>query len=100
MQANATQSIVDLQRTDPYAFYRSIGSPKFIVAPMVDQSELPYRMLTRRYKADLCYTPMLHSRIFSESETYRKEFFCPHPEDRPLSVQFCGNQPDTLLKAA
>jgi hypothetical protein len=37
--------------SDKYAFYRSIGSPKFIVAPMVDQSELPYRMLTRKYKA-------------------------------------------------
>jgi len=72
--------------TDRYAFYRSIGSPKFIVAPMVDQSELPYRMLTRKYGAQLCYTPMLHARLFTENEKYRQEFFCPNPEDRPLSV--------------
>jgi tRNA-dihydrouridine synthase 1 len=43
---------------------------------------------------------MFHSRLFSESESYRKEFFAPHPEDRPLAVQFCGNDPDILLKAA
>jgi tRNA-dihydrouridine synthase 1 len=53
---------------------------------MVDQSELPYRMLTRKYGANLCYTPMFHSRMFAEGEGYRKEFFCPHPEDRPLVV--------------
>jgi tRNA-dihydrouridine synthase 1 len=43
---------------------------------------------------------MLHSRLFAEGEGYRKEFFCPNPEDRPLCVQFCANDPDTLLKAA
>jgi len=72
--------------SDKYAFFKSIGSPQFIVAPMVDQSELPYRMLTRKYKAQLCYTPMFHSRLFAESENYRKENFTPSPEDRPLVV--------------
>lgn len=95
-----TNLIQQSSDTDRYAFFRSIGSPKFIVAPMVDQSELPYRMLTRKYGANLCYTPMLHSRMFAEGEGYRKEFFTPNPEDRPLCVQFCGNDPATLLKAA
>lgn len=56
-----------------WAFFRSIGSPKYWVAPMVDQSELPFRMLCRKYGATGAYTPMLHARIFSECEKYR---FC------------------------
>lgn len=67
---------------------------------MVEQSELPYRMLVRKYGAHICYTPMFHSRLFSQSADYRKKNFKPHKEDRPLVVQFCANDPDTLLKAA
>jgi len=83
-----------------YAFWESIGSPKLVAAPMVDQSELAFRMLCRRYGTDLCYTPMFHSRLFSTSAKYRKEQWSTCDGDRPLFVQFCGDDPDTLLAAA
>ncbi|WVZ78538.1 hypothetical protein U9M48_026233 [Paspalum notatum var. saurae] len=83
-----------------WAHWRRLGSPRLMVAPMVDNSELPFRMLCRRYGADAAYTPMLHSRIFSENDKYRSMEFTTCKEDRPLFVQFCANDPDILLQAA
>lgn len=58
-----------------WAYWNGLGRPKLIVAPMVDNSELPYRLLCRKYGAQAAYTPMLHSRIFSENEKYRSQEF-------------------------
>ncbi|CAD8110320.1 unnamed protein product [Paramecium sonneborni] len=83
-----------------WQFYRKLGSPKFICAPMVDQSELAFRMLTRKYGTTLAYTPMLNSKIMVESKTFKDEFFTTCPEDRPLFAQLCGHNPQILIKAA
>ncbi|KAJ4292314.1 tRNA dihydrouridine synthase [Collariella sp. IMI 366227] len=101
------------------AFYESIGSPKYIVAPMVDQSEFAWRMLSRSFLPDsqkgdmLAYSPMFHARIFSETQKYRDQHFkATKPNsntpfldgnpaiDRPYFVQFCANDPQALLGAA
>ncbi|KAJ6788533.1 hypothetical protein PWT90_08849 [Aphanocladium album] len=103
------------------AFYESIGSPKFIVAPMVNQSEFAWRMLSRSFLSAeekskmLAYTPMFHARLFSQDPKYLKAHFqATRPgatddsrwldgnptSDRPLFVQFCANDPEHLLTAA
>ena len=83
-----------------YDWFRSIGSPKYAVAPMVDQSDLPYRMLTRSYGATLVWTQMFNAAIFASQKEYRIQNFTTCPEDRPLIVQLAGHDPAAMLAAA
>ncbi len=54
---------------------------------MVEQSDLPFRLLTRRYGAQLCYSAMVIANVFVKNpSTYAKEIeSCP--EDRPFFIQ-------------
>ncbi|KAL9053214.1 MAG: hypothetical protein Q9206_004021, partial [Seirophora lacunosa] len=65
------------------AFYESIKSPKYILAPMVDQSEFAWRLLTRSFipsaqqSSLLAYTPMFHARLFKQTQAFRDHHFQP-----------------------
>lgn len=72
----------------------------FVVAPMVNASELAFRTLARRHGCHLAYSPMLHARHMVEKPGERKRFFTTAPGDEPLVVQFCANDPDVLVEAA
>lgn len=65
-----------------FAFWESIGSPRKVLAPMVDQSHLAWRILARRYGADLCYTPVqCHPLSTRGNGKLKKEWIddsCPH----------------------
>jgi tRNA-dihydrouridine synthase len=96
-------------------FFKSINSPKFIAAPMVEHSSLPFRLLVRKHGADLAFTQMMHAKLFASNEKYRSN--CSdwvnynhvngdhemeenaYRLDRPIIVQFAGDDPDALVEA-
>jgi tRNA-dihydrouridine synthase 1 len=88
---------------DGWEYYRRIGSPKTVCAPMVAQSELAFRLLCRRYNTQLAVTPMFHAGLFGSDPNYRRDAMQVPKDlqtDKPLVVQFCGHDPQVLLKAA
>lgn len=109
VRAAKSSAVLEIQAAAPApqvsrAFLNTISVPgvshQFVVAPMVNQSDLPFRMLCRRYGADLCYTPMFYSTKFATDAQYREQVLHTCAGDRPLAVQFAANDARVLLEAA
>lgn len=75
-----------------------------VVAPMVDASDLPFRLQCRSYGLNLAFTPMIHAKLFCTRPNYQHKFFNLQSgvpkEDRPLIAQFCGSDTEHVLQAA
>lgn len=73
-----------------------------ILAPMVNYSDLSYRLLARRYGANICYTEMVHTEVFlrNKCNPTKNQFFYYSKEDTPLVIQICGNSPQRMLECA
>ena len=67
-----------------WEWWRSIGQPRHVCAPMVNNSELAFRMLVRRYNCHMTYTPMIRAREFLRipTEEGRRALVEPHSADR------------------
>lgn len=97
------------------AFWASLGNPKYISAPMVSHSSLPWRMFVRSNGVDLAFTQMLTAKSFTTNKVYRRnvvdwgeydkilrdDVWVSRAKalDRPLIAQLAGDDAATLLAA-
>ncbi|KIL61057.1 hypothetical protein M378DRAFT_13742 [Amanita muscaria Koide BX008] len=77
----------------------------FIAAPMVKQSDLPFRLLARKYGATMTYTQMLLPGKLLNDQEYLEFHLrdltvaAADPYNTPVVVQLCGNEPDVIVQA-
>ena len=115
LSISRTKALSSTMGKHGYEFYEAIGRPRFISAPMVDQSSLAWRLLVKKNGADLAFTQMHHARNFVTDKRYRED--CIDWEDYShsrgdkaleafareldsnLIVQLAGDDPDVLVRA-
>lgn len=71
-----------------------------LLAPMEDVSDPPFRLLCKRYGADLLYTEFISSgglTYGAESSVQKLDFY---EEERPLAIQIFGGEVDQVREAA
>lgn len=70
-----------------------------ILAPMAGITDLPYRMLCRRFGAELAFVEMINCRSISYKSKRTKQMLSTLPRDKPLGVQILGCEEQYVLKS-
>ena len=70
----------------------------FILAPMAGVTDLPFRLLNRRFGCELAFIEMINCRSLSYKSRKTQEMLSTSPEDKPLGVQLLGLEPKFILK--
>lgn len=71
-----------------------------LLAPMEDVTDLPFRMICKRYGADIVYTEFISSEGLVRDARRSMEKLRLHEEERPVSIQIFGGNLDVMVEAA
>lgn len=71
-----------------------------ILAPMAGISDLPYRVIMKRFGAGLVFTEMISANGLFFNGTATRELLQSSPEERPLGIQLFGESAERLAAAA
>lgn len=87
----------------PKSSMLSIGNLKLksnlILAPMAGISDLPFRMLNRKFGCELAFLEMINSRSISYKSRKTQQMLSSAAKDRPLGVQLLGCEEEYIRKA-
>lgn len=71
-----------------------------LLAPMEDVTDLPFRLICRRYGADIVYTEFISSDGLVRDARRSMEKLRLSEEERPVAIQIFGGDEDVMVEAA
>ena len=66
---------------------------------MAGVSNLPFRMLNRRFGCELAFVEMVNSNSVSYKSKHTQKMLSSHKDERPLGVQLLGRELDSIQRA-
>nr|WP_320117945.1 tRNA dihydrouridine synthase DusB [uncultured Marinifilum sp.] len=77
-----------------------LGEKPVLLAPMEDVTNPPFRVLCKRYGADLMYTEFISSDALIRSVNRSMKKLTILEEERPVAIQIYGKEVDPMVEAA
>ncbi|MDD5254872.1 MAG: tRNA dihydrouridine synthase DusB [Candidatus Omnitrophica bacterium] len=72
---------------------------RLILAPLAGISDLPFRLINRRFGCELAFVEMINARSLGYRSMHTARMLATTPQDRPLGVQLLGCEPAYILRA-
>ena len=79
--------------------YVELDNP-YILAPMAGVTDLPFRMLCKEQGAGLLCMEMVSAKAIQYNNRNTKALLEIHPEEKPVSLQLFGSEPDVISEIA
>jgi tRNA-dihydrouridine synthase B len=70
-----------------------------ILSPMAGITDLPFRMLCRKFGAELAFVEMINCRSVSYKSRKTKNMLSTAPGDKPLGIQILGSEDQYILRS-
>lgn len=89
----------------PFCINMKISNIEFpdkplFLAPMEDVTDPAFRMLCKRFGADMLYTEFVSSEALIRSVNRTQQKLTIYPEERPIAIQIYGHDPVSMAEAA
>ena len=77
-----------------------LGKEPLFLAPMEDVTDISFRMMCKRFGADMVYTEFVSSDALVRNVKSTRQKLTMLDEERPVAIQIYGKDPDAMAEAA